>query len=154
MLLLAREFPPGGARFEPMAGAAGLLDAIRATGAWDVAIATGNWECSAKFKLASAALWQDGVPMATADDGTDKPAIITCAAERARDAGGGHAYRRVVYIGDSARDVDAAATLQIGFLGVGRGPGVIALMDAGALTIFRDFADRDVFLASLREFER
>lgn len=154
MVLLAREFPPGGARFEPVPGAAGLLDAVRATGSWHVAIATGNWAVSTRFKLASAGLWQDDVPMATADDGRSKTEIIGTAVQRAQAVAGDARFRRVVYIGDSTRDVDAAAELEIGFLGVGSGPGVIALMDAGAMTIFRDFADRDTFMAALREFER
>lgn len=153
MALLAREFPSGGPGFEPVAGAVGLFEAVRGTGAWDVAIATGNWECSARFKLANAGLWEDGVPLATADDGLSKAEIIAKAVERAEAVRGGR-YRRTVYVGDSTRDVDAAAELQIGFLGIGRGAGVIELMDAGAVTIFRDFADREVFLGSLREFER
>jgi len=154
MLLLAREFPPGGARFESVAGAVGLLDAVRAIGSWHVAIATGNWAVSTRFKLESAGLWQDDVPLATADDGRSKTEIIGKAVQRAQAGAGDARFRRVVYIGDTPRDVDAAAELQIGFLGVGSGPGVIALMDAGAMTIFRDFADRDAFIASLREFER
>ncbi len=154
MALFDREFTIGGKRFDPIAGAVGIFDAVRAAGPWDVAIATGNWADSARFKLTSAGVWQDDVPLGSADDAMDRADIITAAVEKARAASGTDRYRRVVYIGDAPWDVDAASRLEIGFLGVAHGPRVIELMDAGAMTIFRDFADREVFLESLREFER
>ncbi len=135
---------------EPVFGAAVLLESLRTEG-WPVAIATGAWDESACMKLHAAGIDVDGVPMATASDARERPAIIRLAAERAGvDLGAGGAS--CVYVGDGIWDVKAAATLGIGFLGVAEDPvSAERLMVGGAGEIVPSFDDVVTAMDLLRD---
>lgn len=114
LTLLHHEFSSTGLHFEPIAGARSVLETLRGTGSWDVAIATGNWEASARFKLENAGIDIDDIPLASADDSTERTKIIQRAIDLSK--GFGRKYGKVVYIGDGSWDVKASRDLGIGFL--------------------------------------
>jgi len=132
-----KEWAAEGRSFAGMPGARTVLQSLMDMG-WAVAIATGNWGESGLFKLASAGIWHDGVPYASADDGESKEAVIACAVERAGHSAGGC---RVVYVGDRPWDLKAARRLAAGFLGVSEGRMADELKAAGAPVIISGFED-------------
>ncbi len=131
--------------FAPVPGATGLLGGLRAAG-WHVALATGGWGASARLTLAAAGLADDladggdEVPLASADDGLSREAIVRAAAARAGAPLG--AWGRVVSVGDGAWDVRTAAALGLPFVGVGAGSRATALRAAGAAVVLPDLRDR------------
>jgi phosphoglycolate phosphatase-like HAD superfamily hydrolase len=144
--LLQAELARDPAQFAPVPGAPGLLDALR-SGGWHVALATGGWGASARLKLRAAGLADDAVPLASADDGLSREAIVRAAAERA--GAPLERWGRAVSVGDGAWDVRTAAALGLPFVGVGTGPRATALFTAGAAVVLPDLQDRTAVDAAL-----
>ena len=123
-------------RFHAIPGAPQVFAHLRSAG-WDVAIATGGWRPSALFKLRSAAIPYEGVPLATSSEHHVRREIIRLAASSAGEA----TRESVVYVGDGVWDVRAALELGCAFLGVGNGVKASALVAAGAESVIPDFTD-------------
>lgn len=140
-----------GKLYEPTPGAQTVLHRLRAGGC-SVAIATGNWRISAGYKLASAGIRWNGVPMTTADDHEVRAGIIRHAIVR---AGGRGRFAGIVYVGDRPWDFHAARALRIGFVGVGCGGQAGRLRAAGARSCVASFGNLDTFAAAVvRECSR
>jgi len=123
--------------FTPLPGCEDWL-AVQAAGS--VAIATGGWEHSARFKLRIAALEHFDLPLASADQGGDRTAIMQHALSLLIDAPVGTANRpSLTYLGDGPWDFAAAQALGWRFIGIASGERADRLRTAGAEQVFPDF---------------
>jgi len=99
---------------DPIPGALALLTRLCSNSEFQVGIATGGWGHTARLKLASAGYSLPGVPLKSSDDHQERTGIMTlCRNELAPE---GH----TVYVGDAEWDLQAAAKLGWGFVGVGQ----------------------------------
>ena len=135
--------------FQPIPGAVEIFGILESAG-WTPAIATGGWRRTAEMKLRAAGVPFDGVPAAHADDAHPREEIVRISATRAVPPGLEH-FQRAAYVGDGIWDVRAAATLGIGFIGIGEGEAAGRLRGAGAETVFPDFEDPQRFLAAVED---
>ena len=135
--------------FHPIPGAVEIFGILESAG-WTPAIATGGWRRTAEMKLRAAGVPFDGVPAAHADDAHPREEIVRISATRAVPPGLEH-FQRAAYVGDGIWDVRAAATLGIGFIGIGEGEAAGRLRGAGAETVFPGFEDPQRFLAAVED---
>jgi phosphoglycolate phosphatase-like HAD superfamily hydrolase len=132
-------------------GARAALTRLRALPDWALAIATGSWRASALLKLDTARIPYDDVPAAFADDGLARPAIITVALARSREAYEQSHFDRIVYIGDAVWDVKTAIELRMPFVGIRADGRTAVLRERGATHVLQDFGDFDRFVHVLTE---
>lgn len=106
--------------FKAVDGAPELFRYFREDGCkqWHTAIATGCWRDSAVFKLTESALEYQQMPLATSDGLFSKAEIIQDVISKAKDAYQTEGYEKIVYIGDSINDLNAALQLGIRFIGI------------------------------------
>jgi beta-phosphoglucomutase-like phosphatase (HAD superfamily) len=121
-------------------GAAAFIAGLRTGGEWSIALATGNWRKVALMKLARAGVRHRDLPMASADDGMAREALLRTAIERAAAIQGREFETdSVISIGDAHWDARAAAALGIRFVGVGsRWQDEDASSCAGTIIDYRD----------------
>ena len=90
-------------------------------------------------------------PAASSDDAPDRETILALSRQRAieqyGDCGG------VVYVGDGVWDGRAARKWEIPFIGIGSGERAERLEGEGAICVFPDFRDADLFLSTCRSAE-
>jgi len=138
-----------GAPFAPVTGASVLLSRLAASSQHCVALATGAWRDSASLKMRSAGLCYDDYPAASSDDAFDRESIISLSMRRAAER-----YGRVgntIYVGDGVWDARASRNLRIPFIGIAAGCRATRLSAEGAICVFPDFSDTDLFMSSLYE---
>jgi phosphoglycolate phosphatase-like HAD superfamily hydrolase len=137
----------------PIPGAAMMLAALPAHG-WRAAFATGAWGRAARFKLAAAGLAVDALPLASAEDGPARVAIVRAAHARAvaaaqHSTSGEGLFERVVLVGDGVWDVATARALEMPFVGRAEGAGAAQLRASGAGAVFSDFRQLGMVLTAL-----
>ena len=135
--------------FAPVTGAPVLLSRLAASPEHRVAFATGAWRDSARLKMRSAGLCYDDYPAASSDDALDRESIIRLSMRRAAER-----YGRVestVYVGDGVWDARVCRNLGIPFVGIAADGRAARLSAEGAICVFPDFSDTDLFLSSLYE---
>jgi phosphoglycolate phosphatase-like HAD superfamily hydrolase len=130
---------------KPIAGTPDLLNALPDLG-WTAALATGAWGNAARFKLAAAGLSIDRLPLATAEDGPARVAIVQAAWTRA--VSGRPTFERVVLVGDAVWDVAAAQALGLPFVGRASGERAAELCARGATAVLADFTDPGEVIAA------
>jgi phosphoglycolate phosphatase-like HAD superfamily hydrolase len=134
--------------FAAVSGADTLLLQLTRDKAHRISFATGCWPESARVKMASVGMSFDAYPSASADDALDRETIITLCVERA-----GERFREsfacTIYVGDGIWDARACRTLGLPFIGVGSGHHATRLVSEGAVRVFEDFSDSDLFLATI-----
>lgn len=139
--------------FELVPGAGAALARLRDDGNWALAIATGCWRLSADFKIRTAGLDVEGIPLATSDELLQREDILSSAIRKAKELhgirGADGGFEKTIYIGDGVWDCRAAARTKIAFLGVHDTRDPAPLREAGAKVIIRDYSDLDVFLKGL-----
>jgi phosphoglycolate phosphatase-like HAD superfamily hydrolase len=139
--------------FAAVSGADRLLSRLLSGSGHHVSFATGSWSDSARVKMASAGMCFDDHPAASADDAFDRQSIMRLsigrAAERFRES-----FACTIYVGDGVWDARASRILGIPFIGIGSGDRAAQLVSEGALRVFRDFSDGDLFLASVDEIAK
>jgi phosphoglycolate phosphatase-like HAD superfamily hydrolase len=145
--LLARASSEGG--FAAVAGAPLLLSRLDGSEQHRVALATGAWRDSARLKMASAGLAYDDYPAASSDDAFDRESIIRLSMQRAAERYG--RLGRTVYVGDGVWDARACRRVSIPFVGIGTGSRATRLSAEGAVCVFPDFSDTELFLSSVYE---
>src|SRR2546430_8228784 len=133
--------------FAPVAGADRLLSRLAQSGSHRVSFATGAWRDSARLKMASAGLCYDDYPAASSDDSFDRESIIRLSMQRAAERYG--SLGSTVYVGDGVWDARACRSVGIPFIGIGAGSRATRLSAEGAVCIFPDFSDTDLFLSSV-----
>jgi phosphoglycolate phosphatase-like HAD superfamily hydrolase len=134
--------------FTSVAGAGRLLSRLACSGTHHVSLATGGWRDSARLKMASAGMCFDDYPAATADDALDRESIMGLSMQRAAKRYGG-TFASIVYVGDGVWDARACRALGIPFIGIGSGVRATRLTSEGAIRVFKDFFEDDLFLESL-----
>jgi phosphoglycolate phosphatase-like HAD superfamily hydrolase len=63
----------------------------------------------------------------------------------------GESFACIVYVGDGVWDARACHSVGIPFIGVGTGSRATRLSAEGAVCVFPDFSDADIFLRSVYE---
>ncbi len=134
--LLSAAFDEAPERFQPVHGAQDIFEILRNAG-WNVAMATGCWRSSALFKLQSAGIPHEGVPLATSSEHRKRREIIRMAVSLADE----DPSESVVYFGDGVWDGRAARDVGCFFIGVGRAGRIPDLTAAGAEAVVEDFGD-------------
>jgi phosphoglycolate phosphatase-like HAD superfamily hydrolase len=137
------------AAFAAVAGAPLLLSLLADSAEHRVALATGAWRDSARLKMTSAGLCYDDYPAASSDDALDRESIIRLSMQRAAERYG--KIFSTVYVGDGVWDARACRSVGISFIGVARDGRAARLSAEGAVCVFPDFSDTDLFLSSLYE---
>lgn len=137
------------APFATVTGAAPLLSRLTRSVEHDVALATGAWRDSARLKMASAGLCYDDYPAASSDDALERESIIRLSIRRAAERYGG--FSDTVYVGDDVWDARACHNVGIPFIGVAADGRAARLAVEGAVCVFSDFSDTDLFLKRLYE---
>jgi phosphoglycolate phosphatase-like HAD superfamily hydrolase len=136
--------------FTSVVGANRVLSRLKHDGSHRVSIATGGWSDSARLKMASAGMCFDDHPTASADDALDRESIMKLSKERASERHG-ESFACTVYVGDGVWDARACRGLGIPFIGIGTGSRATQLCAEGAVRVFPDFSDPDVFLKGVQE---
>ena len=136
--------------FAPVAGADRLLSRLTQGGSHRVSLATGSWRDSARLKMASAGMCFDDHPAASADDALDRESIMRLSKQRAAERYG-ESFACTVYVGDGVWDARACHSVGIPFIGIGTGSRATRLSAEGAVCVFQDFSDTDLFLSSIDE---
>jgi len=136
--------------FAPVAGADRLLSRLTQGGSHRVSLATGGWRDSARLKMASAGMCFDDHPAATADDALDRESIMTLSMQRAAERYG-ESFTCTVYVGDGVWDARVCRSIGVPFIGIGTGSRATRLSAEGAVRVFPDFCDADIFLRSVDE---
>src|SRR5437870_7541235 len=135
--------------FAAVAGAPLLFSYLADSAEHRVALATGAWRDSARLKMTSAGLCYDVYPAASSDDALDRESIIRLSMRRAAER-----YGRVdstVCVGDGIWDARACRSIGIPFIGIATDGRAACLSAEGAVCVFPDFSDADLFLRSLYE---
>jgi len=135
--------------FTPVAGADRLLSRLAQGGSHRVSLATGGWRDSARLKMASAGMCYEDFPSASADDALDRESIIRLSRQRAAERYG--RFGSTVYVGDGVWDARACRSIGIPFIGIATGSRATRLSAEGAVCVFPDYRDTDLFLSSVYE---
>ena len=138
-----------GAPFAPVTGAPVLLSRLSANSEHRVALATGAWRDSARLKMKNAGLCYDDYPAASSDDALERESIIRLSMRRAVERYGRFSY--AVYVGDDVWDARAGRSVGIPFIGIASDARAARLCAEGAISVFPDFSDVDLFLKCLYE---
>lgn len=128
-----------GQSFLATEGAVDLLHALKKRNI-PIAIATGDWRESISFKLHSAGIPFEGIPLVTSSEHYSRADIIAAAVAEA-----GQPIEEAIYVGDGLWDLRACRKLGIPFIGVGKRRQ--KLRDAGAEHILTDLNPTDFFQA-------
>jgi phosphoglycolate phosphatase-like HAD superfamily hydrolase len=137
------------AAFAAVTGAPLLLSRLADSTEHRVALATGAWRDSARLKMASAGLCYDDYPAASSDDAFDRESIIRLSMQRAAERYG--RCSSTVYVGDGIWDARACRNIGVPFIGVATEGRASRLSEEGAVCVFPDLSDADLFLSSLYE---
>jgi phosphoglycolate phosphatase-like HAD superfamily hydrolase len=137
------------APFAAVAGASLLRSRLASDAEHRVALATGAWRDSARLKMASAGLCYDDYPTASSDDALDRETIVRLSMQRAAERYG--SFGSTVYVGDRIWDARACRRVGIPFIGIATDGRAACLAAEGAVRVFADFSDTDLFLSSLYE---
>jgi phosphoglycolate phosphatase-like HAD superfamily hydrolase len=137
------------APFTAVTGASLLLSRLAGSAEHRVAFATGAWRDSARLKMVSAGLCYDDYPAASSDDALDRESIIKLSMHRAAERYG--TFSDTVYVGDGVWDARACRSVGIPFIGVALDGCATRLTAEGAVRVFPDFSDTDLFMSSLYE---
>jgi phosphoglycolate phosphatase-like HAD superfamily hydrolase len=136
--------------FAPVAGADRLLSRLAQSSSHRVSLATGGWRDSARVKMASAGMCFDDHPAASANDALDRESIMRISKQRAAERYG-ESFACTVYVGDGVWDARACRSVGIPFIGIGTGSRATRLSAEGAVCVFPDFSDADMFLRIVYE---
>jgi phosphoglycolate phosphatase-like HAD superfamily hydrolase len=138
----------------PCPGVRALLDRLDALPEYALALGTGNVERGARLKLGAHDLNRYFPTGGFGDDHVLREALIGRGIERAREHYRG-AFERVVIIGDTPFDIDAARANAAYSLGVATGRfSVDELRAAGASIAMPDLADADAVLTAIASLPR
>jgi len=144
------EASPG---YRVLDGVGAILDALEGRERYAIGLGTGNVERGARLKLARGGLDDRFHFGGFGCDHEERPRLIAAGAARgAARLGVAVDDCRVVVIGDTLRDVDAARAIGAECVGVGTGPiEAAALREAGATVAFDDLRAAGVLTALISQ---
>ena len=148
---LAELYASRPAMFAEVHGATALLKQFEQDTRWATAIATGCWKRSADFKIDAAGIPAAGVPMAFAEDGPSREAIVEAAVRRAILHYRRQSFERIVLVGDRIWDLKTAQTLGLPFVGVAHREPAERLRLADASHTIENFLNGPCFIRALDE---
>jgi beta-phosphoglucomutase-like phosphatase (HAD superfamily) len=99
----------------PIPGASAFLNKLRQNSELQIGIATGGWSHTAAMKLKASGLFDQGIPMASADDAQSRTEIMQICAKKMDSS-----ISESSYVGDAEWDLRAARRLGWRFVGVGK----------------------------------
>lgn len=134
--------------FSEVPGSSKIFETILSSTDWGVAIATGAWEASARFKLSSSGV-PSHYPAAFAEDSVDRREIIQKSIERAKEYYQQDHFNDLVYIGDGIWDLNAAKSLEMGFVGIDV-KGVDQRLSPKGAKVLRDYQDPKKFIEAIK----
>ncbi|HMS16085.1 MAG TPA: HAD hydrolase-like protein [Planctomycetota bacterium] len=134
-------------------GACALIQGLKAFPHVHLGLVTGNVAEGARIKLSPDRLGDHFVVGAFGCDHRERSQLIRIAWDRAHQAGlGPFAPSRVVYVGDTERDVGAGRTAGVVTVGVATGPlSYVDLQRAGAHRVYETLPDAPTFLREVLE---
>jgi phosphoglycolate phosphatase-like HAD superfamily hydrolase len=134
-------------------GVVSLIEGLSSCANVFLGLVTGNIAEGARLKLAPDGLRHHFRLGAFGCDHADRSELIRIAWERAHQSGfGPFSARRVVYIGDTERDIGAGLSAGVVTFGVATGPlSVEALYHAGAHRVYSQLPDATTFLREVLE---
>jgi phosphoglycolate phosphatase len=139
---------------QPCPGVKALLDAVETLPEYALALGTGNVERGARLKLGAHDLNRYFPTGGFGDDHVLRDVLIRRGIDRAREHYGAP-FDRIVVIGDTPFDIDAARANDAYSLGVATGRFSIGeLRAAGATLAMADLADVDAVLTALASLPR
>jgi len=136
--------------FTSVAGAAQLLSRLSSSSTHRVSLATGGWRDSARLKMTSAGMCFDSHLAASADDALDRESIVRLSIQKAVERYEGE-FASIVYVGDGVWDARACRALGIPLIGTAPGEHAERLVSEGAVRVFQNFSESDLFLESLHD---
>ncbi len=136
--------------FLAIAGAHEILSRLTQSKSHGVSLATGAWSDSARLKMTSAGMCFDDYPAASADDAPERETIMQLSRQRAIERHW-ESFACTVYVGDGIWDARACRNAGIPFIGIGTGSRAERLLAEGAVRVFPDFREVEIFLKSLDE---
>ena len=133
----ASQYLRNGGKCNPIVGAIGLIDELRAAPGFAVGFATGGWGHTARMKLEHAGFNLEHAVLASSDDGLERTAIMRKCLDILEAKG--KSFQRIVYVGDAEWDVRATGELGWHFIGVG------PRLKSRCACWVEDFSSREVF---------
>jgi phosphoglycolate phosphatase-like HAD superfamily hydrolase len=131
------------AAFTTVTGAPLMLSRLAEGAEHRVALATGAWRDSARLKMRRAGLCYHDYPAASGDDALDRESIIRLSMQRAAERYG--RLRSTIYVGDGVWDARTCHNVGIPFIGIATDGRAARLCAEGAICVFPDFSDTDLF---------
>src|SRR4029450_2028690 len=107
------------------------------------------WPDSACLRSAGAGMCYEDYPSASADDALDRESIIRLSRQRAAERYGRFGSRG--YVGDGGWGARGGRSIGIAFIGIATGSRATRLSAEGAVCVFPDYSDADIFLSSVYE---
>lgn len=99
---------------QPKRGAIAAINELFGNKDYNIGFATGGWRHTALMKLHSAGFSFDETTLFSSDDHHERIGIMKCCQKRIAQN-----CNDIVYVGDGEWDLEAAAKLQWGFIGIG-----------------------------------
>ncbi|MCJ7484340.1 MAG: HAD hydrolase-like protein [Thermodesulfovibrionales bacterium] len=99
---------------KPKRGAISAINELNKNKNYIIGFATGGWRHTALMKLKSAGFSIDESTLFSSDDHHERIGIMNCCKNRIAQS-----CKDIVYVGDGEWDLEAAAKLQWGFIGIG-----------------------------------
>jgi phosphoglycolate phosphatase-like HAD superfamily hydrolase len=134
--------------FDEIGGASDLLKLLRDHREWEIGIATGAWRESALFKLNSAGIDYEGLPMITGSDAKTREEILLRCIDNSKEHYGVADFEKIVSVGDAVWDLKTAANLKFGFIGINKPE---KFKDYEDCRVVQDFRDQELFMQYLEE---
>lgn len=136
--------------FNEIPGAATIFESLKDLHDTGLAIATGCWSFSALFKLQSAGISFQDIPMGSSDGKITREEITQKAIELAKQKYGVKEFSKTIYVGDGVWDFRTCRNLGIPLIGIDvRGNGKLAAL--GHQMILRDYNQPEEFLSLLEK---
>jgi phosphoglycolate phosphatase len=152
--ILPEELAASGPRIRVMPGVIPLLEQLRNDPRVTLGVLTGNYGATAELKLRAGGIDPEAfVVRAFGDDGRDRPALVSVAMHRYEQLRGHRVpHRNIIVIGDTPRDVHAAAANGCPCLAVATGPYTVEqLTQAGADAVAQDLADPRILFQMIEQ---
>ena len=133
--------------FSALAGVHPMLQQLKKTQTVFTGIATGSWEHIADFKLQKADLQSFNTPVTGSDMHSEKENQIRAMLHQLQQNNGVNCFESTTYIGDSIKDLEAAKSLKMHFIGIDQRQS--GTFKNCAIPVMNDFSDLNALFSLL-----